>query len=345
MERTIKVLGGFGAGLAIVVAGVSGGSWLMRDRAEVADAEVSEAGNYLFTESPHPSAAYPSDQPSVGDLYIENKITNDITYSEHWIVDPGADVEEFPVESVPVPSLSCFQADFLSNQAMLDCLRETPGCTPGQESWLRQNAVLASPRMFTFGDQLGLGTVVLKNTGSSEQSITFKDIRLEAKRSTIPDAGFSIICTNFNDFNGGAAAGHSSTRNVILTLELGSAVFGEPSSSGEDLTRNIPAGMPAVFNLAAGETANANLSVIVPSPVGTLSGEVLATVSASKGEQQIKVPLESLDEGDVVYTSVPRLAIHVDGGAICPTDTTVNKKYTREQICSFTQLKLEDRLG
>lgn len=345
MERTTKVLGGLGASLAIVVAGASGISWLTRDRAEIADAEVVEIGGSSYAESPELSSDSPTEQRAVGDLSVEGKPTSSLIYSEHWIVSPGAVVEEFPVENTPVPALSCLQKDFLSPQGMLECVHTTPGCTEDQENWLSQNAVLASPGLFASEARMGLGSITLKNTGKSGQSISFKDIRLEAEFSAVPDAGFSIICSNYNDFQGGAATGYSSTRGVILSANSGSAVFGEPSSSGEDLTRHIPAGMPAVFNLAAGETANAYLSVIVPGPVGTVSGRVLATVSAADGEQQIKLPLDSLNAEDAVYTSMPRPTVFVDGGAICPADTTLTGKYTQEKICSFSQLELENQLG
>lgn len=343
--RITKVLGGLGAGLAIVVAGAGGIAYFTSERASVADGQISQQGS-ASSPAPAPTAAEPTAPRSLENLSVNVKPeTKMVIVSEHWMIRSGAKVEDFPLEERQVSALSCLKKDYPSTKAFEDCLGSTPGCTPGQREWLSHNGILAKEGLFVYDGKLRLGNATLTNTSTSAQSISFKDIRLEAEVSPFPDAGFSIVCSNYNDWAGGATAGFANAREVLLPTGNETAVFGAPSYYGEDLTRNIPAGMPAVFNLAAGETSNVQLAVTLPDRAGTIAGQVVATVSAADGEREIVVPLPLLDGGTSAYTNVGRPVLSVDGGTVCP-DKTSNTKYTNlQRACSFAQLKAEANIG
>lgn len=351
--RVSKILGGLGATLAVVAAGAGGITWFTTQKATI------EAGRIVQqTPTAPPSTASPTLPPT--QLAVATPpppaSTEGITLeviprakmiitSETWIVKSAANTQEFPVEAAPLASLSCMRKDFPTNKAHEDCLGSRKGCTPAQRAWLEKNAVLAKENFYAVDGKLGLGQVTLSNTSKSSQSLSFKDLRWDGEISPIADAGFGIMCSNFNDWAGGATAGNASTRAVLLPSEAGTGVFGGPSLYGEDLTRDIPAGRPAVFNLAAGETSGVQLDLKVAHRVATVSGQVFATVSASDGEKEVEVPLPTLDGGEVVFMTVPMPLLSVDGGTTCPQDRTFGQKYAARTICSIQQLKSENHLG
>ena len=178
--------------------------------------------------------------------------------------------------------------------------------------------MLTSGNFFAYEGKLGLGQVTLSNTSKSTQSLSFKDIRWEGEITPIPDAGYGIVCSNFNDWSGGATAGYATSREVLLPSGKGTGIFGGPSLYAEDLTRNLPAGSPAVFNLAAGETSGVQLSLKVSQRVATISGHVVATVSASDGEKEVRVPRSTLDNGEAVFMNTPMPLLAVDGEQPAP---------------------------
>lgn len=347
--RVSKLLGGLGAGLAIVVAGATGVTWLASKNANVADGAVAQQGAVSSSETTQQAIASPAVPQSLDSLSIVvPPPIKMMIISEHWVLRSTAIVEEFPLEKSRVPALSCLSKDHPTGSAFEDCMGETPGCTPAQRNWLSQNALLVNDELSVAEGRLGLGNASLTNTSTSPQSISFKDIRLEAEFAPFSDAGLSIVCSNYNDWSGGAAAGFANLREVILPSGGGSGVFGGPSIYGEDLTRNIPAGMPAVFNLGAGETSNVQLSVKVPYAVGTISGRVVATVSAADGEKEIVVPLPLLSGGEAAYSPGMGPTLWVDGGMVCPDKTanTAKTKYTTMRtVCSFAQLKAQAKIG
>jgi hypothetical protein len=344
--RLTKTLGGIGAGLAVVVAGATGVTWLSSKNADVSSGEVAQHGAASSGGPTQQAVVSQAASASLDDLAVfvpPTPVTPII--SEYWVVNASANVEDFPFESSPVPALTCLSKDHGGWEAFNGCLGETPGCTPEQREWLSQNALLTDEGLFVSDDRLGLGAVTLKNTSGSAQSISFKDIRLEAEFAPHDGAGFSVVCSNYNDWAGGASAGPATAREVILPSDVGMAVFGDPLMYGEDLTRDMPAGTPAVFNLAAGETSNVQLHAKVPYPVGTISGRVLATVSAADGVREIELPLPALDGGESGYRQVLAPTLWVDGGTVCPDRTVVTKYTTMRTICSFAQLKAEANLG
>jgi hypothetical protein len=344
--RISKLVGGIGASLAIVVAGATGATWLASKNANVADGAVVQQGTGTSAETPQQAVASPAAPQSLNNLSVDvTPPVKNVIISEHWVVSSTATVEEFPLEKNRLPSLSCISKDFATSTALYDCLGATPGCTPAQRDWLSKNALLVNDGLSVYEGRIALGGATLTNTSTSAQSISFKDIRLEAEFAPFADAGFSIVCSNYNDWSGGAAAGYSMSRDVILPAGNGTAVFGGPSMYGEDLTRDIPAGMPAVFNLAAGETSIAALSVQVPYPVGTMSGRVLATVSAADGEKEIEVPRPLLSSGKSGYGPRVGATLWIDGGTVCPDKKSATKYTTMRTVCSFAQLKAQAKNG
>jgi hypothetical protein len=346
--RITKVLGGVGAGLAIVLGGATGAIWLTTKNANVDDGRVAQREVRSATVEPSsPAGASPAVLQSLDGLSLDVKPSAKMLLaSERWIVNSTAEVEDFPLEAQPVTALTCLQKDFADNEAYEDCLGSTPGCTVEQRQWLEKNATLSENGLFAFGGTMGLGAVTLKNTANSVQSISFKDIRFKGEFTRVDDAGFSLTCTNYNDWSGGASAGFATERQVVLPFSEGTAVFGQPLSYGEDLTRDIPEGMPAVVNLAGGETSSVQLAIKTPYSTGRITGRVVATVAANDGEREIDVPLPLLDGSSAVYTSILQPSLQVDGGAICPVDMTSNKKYsTTPRICSFAELKAKNDLG
>ncbi|MDQ0864476.1 hypothetical protein [Arthrobacter globiformis] len=319
----------------------------MTKDSNVADGQVAQQDVPSATSQPSGSAvASAAVLQSLDRLSLDVKPQKFLLATERWIISPAASVEDFPSEDQPVAALSCFQKDFATREAYKDCLSSTPGCTAEQREWLRNNATLSKDGLFAIDGTMGLGSVTLKNTADSAQSIAFKDIRFEGEFTKVNDAGFSVTCTNYNDWSGGAAAGFATERQVLLPFGEGTAVFGQPLPYGEDLTRAIPEGMPAVVNLAGGETSGVQLAIETPYSSGRVTGRVVARVAANDGERDISVPLPLLDGDSSVYTSILQPSLRVDGGAICPVDTTSNKKYsTTPRICSFAELKAKSNLG
>ncbi|MDP9936303.1 hypothetical protein J2T11_002665 [Paenarthrobacter nicotinovorans] len=360
VNRVSKMLGGLGAGLAIVVAGAAGVSWFTSPKSNVADGQAAE--RYVqspsdgATSTPSASAALslPSQSataPPVGrdpvidlsvDVYEPTKM---MVRTEQWIVKSGAKVDEFPVEPTRLANLSCMRNDYPTIEAFENCVNKTPGCTQRQLAWLAENAIPNYVRDYAVDGRMHLGSITLTNKSTSQQSLSFKDIRLKAEFEPISDAGYSVTCTNYNDWSGGATAGFANSREVMLPAGAGTGIFGGPSIYGEDLTRNIPEGMPAVFNLAAGETSNVDLVVRVPFPVGTVTGSVYATVSGADGQREIPVGVSMLARGAASYVSLPRTTLWIDGGALCPPDPPKTKKYSAREICSVAQLLSVSRRG
>ncbi|MFK0007790.1 hypothetical protein ACIQTZ_12110 [Paenarthrobacter sp. NPDC090520] len=268
--------------------------------------------------------------------------TEMIITSETWIIKSGANAQEFPIESAPLASLSCMRKDFQTIKAHEDCLGSRKGCTPAQRAWLEKNAVLATENLYAVDGKLGIGQVTLTNTSKSSQSLSFKDLRWEGVVTPIDDAGFGIACTNFNDWSGGATAGNANSREVLLPSDAGTGIFGGPSLYGEDLTRHIPAGRPAVFNLAAGETSRAQLDLKVAPKVASITGRALATVIASDGEKEVQIPLPALESGKAVFITMPMPLLAIDGGTACPQGSA---KYAARTICSIQQLMSGNHLG
>lgn len=344
--RITKLLGGLGAGLAIAVAGATGVTWLTNKSANVADAGVVQpAAQPSASASEQSTAPQPALQSLDGLTMDAVKPVEMAILTEYWVVNSGANVEEFPLEAKQLPDLSCMAKDYATNEEFRDCLGETPGCTPEQRDWLANNALLTNEKLFVMDGRLGVGGVTLTNTSKSEQAISFKDIRLNGEIRPYENAGFSIACSNYNDWAGGAAAGFANARDVVLPSDSGTAVFGNPNFYGEDLTRNIPAGMPAVFNLGPGETSGAQLYVTVPHPVGIISGGVIATVSAADGEKDIEVPLPLLSGDEAAFLTVPGPTLWVDGGTVCPDRISKTAYTTMRTTCSFDQLKAEAARG
>lgn len=341
--RVSKVVGGAGLALAIVAAGAGGVTWLTSRTANVADGQVASQ------QAPTPTAPSTSAPPPVGqigdNLTLDVKPSvNSYVLTEEWIVAAGAKVDEFPLEKTFRPELSCLRTEVPDNKAMEKCLGSKPGCTPAQRAWLEGNAILVRRGSFSYNGMLSVGTVNLKNNSTSAQSITFKDIKLEAELSPISDAGFSIGCTNYNDWAGGASAGPATVRDVLLGASPGTGVFGAPLAYGEDLTRQLAEGTPAIFNLAAGEASAAALVVKTPRAVGKITGKVVATVSASDGEREVNVPLPLLDAGPLYYSTAPRTILWVDGGTVCPP-APQGSKYAARSVCSVEQLKAGAQVG
>lgn len=345
--RVSKILGGLAASLAVVAAGAGGITWLTAQKPSV------DAGRIVQQAPSFPPSTEAATTPPT-QLAVDTTTSADVLsleanprakvtmMSQTWIVRSGANAQEFPLEKAPLPALSCMRKDFASIKAHEECLGERPGCTPAQRTWLEKNAVLTSGNFFAYEGKLGLGQVTLSNTSKSTQSLSFKDIRWEGEITPIPDAGFGIVCSNYNDWSGGATAGYATSREVLLPSGKGTGVFGGPSLYAEDLTRNLPAGSPAVFNLAAGETSGVQLSLKVAQRVATISGHVVATVSASDGEKEVQVPLSTLDSGEAVFMNMPMPLLLVDGGTTCPKG---GAKYAGRTTCSIQQLKLDNHLG
>lgn len=348
--RVSKVLAGLGVTLAVVAAGAGGITWFTTQKATVDAGRVAQQSPSVSPSTGQPSVlptqlalATPGSPVSADGLFLEViPRTEMIITSETWIVKSGANAQEFPIESAPLATLSCMRKDFPTIKAHEDCLSSRKGCTPVQRAWLEKNAVLATENFYALEGKLGIGQVTLSNTSKSSQSLSFKNLRWEGAISPIDDAGYGIMCSNFNDWAGGATAGFANTREVLLPSESGTGIFGGPSLYGEDLTRNIPAGSPAVFNLAAGETSRAGLDLKVAHKVATIAGRVLATVSASDGEKEVQVPLPMLDGGQAVFVTMPMPILSVDGGATCPKGSA---KYAVRTVCSIQQLKSENHLG
>ncbi|GAT85525.1 hypothetical protein CVCC1112_185 [Paenarthrobacter nicotinovorans] len=346
--------------MAIVVAGAAGVTWFTSQKSNVADGQVAErtiqSPSVSTTDTPSATAgtssppqqvlASPTGPDSLADLSVDvSQPAKMMVMSEQWIVKAGAKIEEFPVQPARLVSLSCLRNDYSTIEAFENCVNKTPGCTPQQREWLAENAIPNDVRDYAVDGRMHLGSVTLTNKSTSPQSLSFKDIRLKAEFAPISDAGYSITCTNYNDWSGGATAGFANSREVVIPPGAGTGVFGGPAIYGEDLTRNIPEGMPAVFNLAAGETSNVDLVVKVPFPVGTVTGGVYATVVGADGEREIPVSVSMLATGAASYVSLPRTTLWIDGGALCPPDPPKTKKYSAREICSIPQLLSVSRHG
>lgn len=348
--RVTKILGGLGATLAVAAAGAGGITWITTQKATVDAGRIVQQSPSAPSSTGTPSvlptqaAVATLGSPASADGLSLEAIprTEMIITSETWIIKSGANAQEFPIEAAPLTSLSCMRKDFPTIKTHEDCLGSRKGCTPAQRAWLEKNAVLATENFFAVDGKLGIGQVTLSNTSKSTQSLSFKDLRWEGAISPVDDAGYGIMCSNFNDWAGGATAGSANSREVLLPSGSGTGIFGGPSLYGEDLTRNIPAGSPAVFNLAAGETSRAVLDLKVTHKVATITGRVLAKVSASDGEKEVQVPLPILDDGQAVFITIPMPILSVDGGATCPKGSA---KYASRTICSIQQLKSENHLG
>lgn len=347
--RVSKVLAGVGLAATVIAAGAGGVAWFSAQKASVADGRVVQ-------ESPPSSAspagglvATPTASPATIDLEFGNPSAAAPVpmRTDEWILQENARLEEFPLEADFLPSLSCMSTDFPDTESYSNCLKTKQGCSDRQLTWLRANATLTAPRLLSFGGRIYLGEVSLKNTSKSNQAISFKNVRSEISVTPVSDAGASVLCSSYNDWYGGATAGQSQFREILLPSKGGIGVFGPSPSWGEDLTRNIAEGSPAVINLGAGESAQVLVSAAVGDAVGTISGRVIAVVSAADGERDIDVPLRILSQGPATFSTAPRPTWWINGGAPCPRDITRNKLYTLRaaKACTVQQFKAANNLG
>ena len=244
-----------------------------------------------------------------------------------WIIRSGAPIEEFPVAQDFDKSLACLGAE-MPREKFWNCMDSVVGCTPVQRDWLDEYGILVDPPANQYDGNLGMGDIRLRNTASSSQSISIKDFRLDVSYEAIPDAGYDIVCNTYNDFSGGAAVGPLLTRVINLPLDGGSGFFGETPEFGEDVTRSVPEGAPAVLNLAAGEAGHFILSTVVPEPAGYISGKVSATVSAAEGQEEVVLDLSGFDGVKRAYSGYSRERLEIISGTMCPSDITRSHKYS-----------------
>lgn len=300
---------GVGAGVATVLPN------LQTDATSTDDVRVAESVAPVAVASP-PAAAGGGAVSTVnlaGDVNLDPPPKSLNEASTAWVVPVSAPLTQFPVESNALPARSCLDNN---DPKISDCLREKAECTPSQVSWLEEHAYRTVPRMS--GDGVFLDYVQFRHAGTGGNALTIKELRPEGEYGRIPGKSFTLSCMAYFSAPIGGAAGSAQTRGTTIDVAGGvPAIFGEPLGLGDDPTVDVPAGAPAVVNLAPGQSAVLGITSTSAVPA-YFKGRLAATVSAGSESDALKLAIRGSEQFSVAFPSDPDAVLQLHGGAMCP---------------------------
>jgi hypothetical protein len=332
----VAALLGLGAGVAGVLPD------LQADKTSIDDVRIAESTPPSAPAAPAPSStagAALAGGTGTSTVSLASAIELDhppVSYTDIdtvWVVPVSAPLGEFPLAKNAAADRSCLNADAAT---ISDCLKEKAECTDPQLKWLEEHAYRTNSRLQT--DGVFLDYVQIRNAATDGAALSIKEILPKGEYRTIPGESFTLTCMAYFSAPIGGAAGSAQIRPA--TVDLGGeapAIFGEPLGYGDDSTIDIPAGAPAVLNLAPGQSATLGITSTSTAPY-YFNGWLEATVSSGSQSDVLPLIIKGSQNFSVAFPSNTTARLQLHGGSMCPEPAQMYPgafKYKDLTVCTI----------
>ena len=306
---SVAALVSVGAGTALILPD------LQADKTSIDDVRVGESA---APQSSAAGAALPGGAGGAA-ISLANSIELDhppATYNQmstEWVVPVSASLAQFPLEPDAIAERSCLDN---SSAVLTPCLDENAKCTDPQLAWLEKHAYRTTALFPSQG--VFLDHVQIRNASTDGGALSVKGIRPQGEYGIIPGDSFTLTCTAYFSAPIGGAAGSAQARPTTVDLSgRVPAIFGEPLGLGDDPTIDVPAGAPAVVNLAPGQSAILGITSTSPAPA-YFKGRLEATVSSGSQTDVVPLTIRGSENFSVAFPSNKSATLQLHGGAMCP---------------------------